>query len=495
MSESLFATIYNGRNSTRVARTMDMMVKTLPVYCSWKPDTPVPEYLRGVKRQMLDAMSNDIYSFAELAAATGINSDVLFAYQGDYLTIDRVCGKSAQPVPLERNATGSPLDFQVFLRDGELTLHVEYMLNRYSEEFIEEMARSYAAVLKSMLETDLMSKLELTDASQTERLDRFNRTEVPYDKTQTVVTLFDAAAAAYPDNIAVIYRDKKYSYKEAALLTDTIAAELNRRGLAGGDVVGIMIPRSEWMVLASLGVLKAGCAYQPLDSSYPEERLNFMIKDANARLLITTEELRALIGEYEGEVLYIKDIEKLRPCARQNYKGKPEDLFTLLYTSGSTGVPKGVRLTHSNLVCFIDWYIRFYGLQPGDCVGAYASYGFDANMMDMYPALTRGASVCIIPEDIRLDMEQLNAYLVANNVTHQFMTTQVGRQFASRALSAGRQYQLYRPDGRAGEDSRVQNRTQRGGTGRSGFSRYQGCHRSGFRSSVGRKIYRGLHRE
>ncbi len=431
MSESLFATIYNGRNSTRVARTMDMMVKTLPVYCSWRSDTSVPDYLRSVKQQMLDAMSNDIYSFAELAAATGINSDVLFAYQGDYFTVDRICGKPAQPIPLERNATGSPLDFQVFLRDGELTLHVEYMLNRYSEEFIDEMVRSYAAVLKSMFEADLMSKLELLDESQTERLDRFNNTEIPYDKTQTVVTLFDTAAAAHPDNIAVIYRDKKYSYKETALLTDTIAAELNRRGLAGGDVVSIMIPRSEWMVLASLGVLKAGCAYQPLDSSYPEERLNFMIRDANAKLLITTEELRALVGEYEGEVLYIEDIEKLRLPVRQNHMGKPEDLFTLLYTSGSTGVPKGVRLTHSNLVCFIDWYIRFYDLQPGDCVGAYASYGFDANMMDMYPALARGASVCIIPEDIRLDMEQLNAYMVANKVTHQFMTTQVGRQFAT----------------------------------------------------------------
>lgn len=431
MSESLFATIYNGRNSTRVARTMDMMVKTLPVYCSWHADTPVSDYLRSVKQQMLDVMSNDIYSFAELAAATGINSDVLFAYQGDYLAIDRVCGKPVQPVSLERNATGSPLDFQVFLHDGELTLHAEYMLNRYSEAFIDEMARSYAAVLKSMLEADLMSGIELTDESQTERLDRFNCTEVSYDKTQTVVTLFDAAAAAYPDNIAVIYRDKKYSYKETSLLTDAMAAELNRRGLGAGDVVSIMIPRSEWMVIASLGVLKAGCAYQPLDSSYPEERLNFMIKDANAKLLITTEKLCTLAGEYEGDVLYIKDIEQLQSCSRQNYKGKPEDLFTLLYTSGSTGVPKGVRLTHSNLVCFIDWYIRFYDLKPGDCVGAYASYGFDANMMDMYPALARGASVCIIPEDIRLDMEQLNAYMVANKVTHQFMTTQVGRQFAT----------------------------------------------------------------
>ncbi|MBQ6908938.1 MAG: AMP-binding protein, partial [Synergistaceae bacterium] len=109
---------------------------------------------------------------------------------------------------------------------------------------------------------------------------------------------------------------------------------------------------------------------------------------------------------------------------------KPEDLFILLYTSGSTGTPKGVRLTHGNLVCFVNYYHRYYKLQPDDCVGQYASYGFDACMMDMYSPLTRGASLCIIPEEIRLDLEAINEYLEKNHVTHQFMTTQVCRQFA-----------------------------------------------------------------
>ena len=109
---------------------------------------------------------------------------------------------------------------------------------------------------------------------------------------------------------------------------------------------------------------------------------------------------------------------------------KPEDLFILLYTSGSTGTPKGVRLTHGNLVCFIDWYHKYYDLQPENCVAAYVSYGFDVCMFDMYPALTKGASLCIIPEEIRLDLNAVNEYIEANHVTHMFMTTQVGRQFA-----------------------------------------------------------------
>ena len=438
--EALFATIYNGRNSVKVSRTMDMMVKTLPVYCKWDKDSTVADYVKNVKEQMLGAMNNDIYSFAELAAATGINSDILFAYQADYFTVDSLCGKPAKALPLERNATGSPLDFQVFIRDGVLVLHSEYMSNRFSVDFIKEMSRSYSSILKSMTEMLLMAEVEITDSVQIQQLDKFNFTEKDYDASRTVVSLFTNAAKTYPDNIAVIYDNRKYSYREADTITDKVAAEIAHRDIAPGDVVSILIPRSEWMALASLGASKAGCTYQPLDPSYPRERLNFMIKDSGAKLLITTEDLRELVEEYDGKILLISDLEKSEIKTEAALRSAPDSIFTLLYTSGSTGLPKGVKLSHGNLVCFIDWYISYYNLRPEDCVGAYASYGFDANMMDMYPALCHGATVCIIPEEIRLDMERLNAFLIENKVSHLFMTTQVGRQFATDITETSLRY-------------------------------------------------------
>jgi amino acid adenylation domain-containing protein/thioester reductase-like protein len=200
--------------------------------------------------------------------------------------------------------------------------------------------------------------------------------------------------------------------------------------------VSVLIPRSEYMAVTALGALKAGAAYQPLDPGYPTERLQYMIGDANAKLLITDETLIGLLPDYRGPVLLLKDIASLPKGGAAESGVRSGNLFILLYTSGTTGKPKGVMLTHKNLVNFCDWYRTYYELTPESVVAAYASFGFDANMMDMYPALTTGAAVCIVPEDLRIDLPLLNEYYKQNGVTHVFMTTQMGRLFASQISDA-----------------------------------------------------------
>ena len=434
LNEALFSTIYNGRSDLRCARTVSMMVKTLPVHCTWDADTRVADYLHAVKAQVLASMANDLFSFAEVATLVDVSSDVLFAYQGDYLALGTVCGSPFTRIMLESNATGSALDSQVFAGPDGLFLRVEYQRNRYSDEYVADMARSYRCIVQGLIACERLADIDLIDEVQASELDAFNETEVPYDQSQTVVSLFSSAAAAYPRNVAAIFEDDQLTYRELDDLTGRLAAYTADLGLGRGDVVSVLVPRGLWMPVASLGVLRAGCAYQPLDPTYPPERLNFMIGDARAKLLITTEELRGLITDYDGEVLVVSDVRDLPTLcgdvADVRADVQPGDLFVLLYTSGTTGVPKGVRLTHRNLVCFIHWYQRYYSLGPTHRVGAYASYGFDACMMDMYPALTCGAAVAIVPEEIRLDLMAMGAYLERSGVTHAFMTTQVGRQFA-----------------------------------------------------------------
>lgn len=120
-----------------------------------------------------------------------------------------------------------------------------------------------------------------------------------------------------------------------------------------------------------------------------------MMEDSAARLLIADEELLKLVPEWKGEILLTKNIPDLPKTEKILKAPKPEDLFILLYTSGSTGVPKGCMLEHRNIAAFCDWYRKFYQLSEESRVAAYASYGFDANMMDIYPALTTGAGVLL----------------------------------------------------------------------------------------------------
>lgn len=362
----------------------------IPVYCRWSSDSEIKDFQVQIASQMKEFKEDQAFSFAEF---------------------NKICDMSGKPV--------------LNLEENKLIFS-----GHYSEAFMKNFSQSFELIQEQFSAKSRLNEIDIITQSQTEQLDSFNDNDVDYDRTQTLVSLFRKCASDTPEKTALKFRDKRFTYREIDETSDNIARYISRLGLGNGDVVAILIPRCEYMVIASFGALKARCAYQPLDSSYPAERLNFMVKDSGAKLLITTEELRPLLNEYEGNILYLKDVENLPRTDEKLPEPKPEDLFVLLYTSGSTGTPKGVKLMNSNLVCFVNWYKRYYGITPEDCAGVYASYGFDVCMMDMYSPLTAGASVCIIPEDIRMDLRATNKYLEDNNITHCSITTQVGRQFA-----------------------------------------------------------------
>ena len=430
--EALFNTVYNGRKTKQLAHTVGMFVKTLPVYAKFAADTTVLDYLKAGQEQTSGCREHDVYSFSDIMEDLKLQSNSMFAWHGMLFSDDEMGGKPMKARRIGNSTLDASLYLKAFILDGKYQIKAEYHANEYSEEIIAQFLESYEAVVEGFLSASLLSEVSISTPAQVAMLDTFNETDADYDDTQTIVSLFERQAQLTPQNIAVVYKDRQYTYAEVDAISSRIAAFVLSKGLKQEDVVSVLIPRCEWMAIVSLGVLKAGCAYQPLDPTYPKERLNFMMQDAGAKLLIADEQLRPIVDGYQGEVMLTKDIPQLadNPTPITQHP-TPSNLFIMLYTSGSTGVPKGCQLTHANLVAFCNWHQRFYSLKPDHKVAAYASYGFDACMMDMYPALTCGASVHIIPEEIRLDLIALNDYFEQNHITHSFMTTQVGYQFAT----------------------------------------------------------------
>ena len=429
--ESLFTTVYNGRSDKRFAHSVGMTVKTLPVYAKFTNETTVLDALLKGQELMSGCRKYEVYTYTDVMTDLNLQSNSMFAWHSQLFDNETMGGKPMRTIRIGNSTLDASFYLKVFIQNDRVQAKAEYNSNEYSKELISQILESYEAVLDGFLTQEYLRDIAMATDDQVALLDSFNNNDVDYDATANIVSLFRRQAQATPEAVAVVYQEKRFTYAQVDEISDRIAAYIAGKGLAAEDVVSVLIPRSEWMPIASLGVLKAGCAYQPLDPSYPKERLNFMMQDASAKLLIADEQLRPIVDEYQGEVLLTKDIMALPAVPAPQVDIKPDQLFILLYTSGSTGVPKGCQLIHANLVAFCHWYQRYYDLKPEHNVAAYASYGFDACMMDMYPALTCGATLHIVPEELRLDLIALNDYFEQNNITHSFMTTQVGYQFAT----------------------------------------------------------------
>ena len=431
-NEATVCTVTHGRFDKRLANTVGMMVRTLPMHADIDEEASVCDFLKNVRKSITETVKNDSYPFMKLAADYDLSADIMMAYQGSIIanTI-KLDGQPFEIKLLPPKSAISKINVMVFESGEKFDLRFDYRSDLFREETIRSFADSMITIVEQFLKKEKLCEVELVSKQQLAVLDGFNKTEVPYDESKTIVDLFEESYKKAPDKIAVVYKEKKLTYAEVNDITDRIAGFVHSKGIGKEDVVAILIPRCEYMPIAALGVMKAGAAYQPLDPSYPTERLQFMVKDADAKLLIADEGLLELLPNYEGELLLTKDIPSLPKAAPMSDRPSPEDLFILIYTSGSTGTPKGAMLEHRNLHAMCRTHIRNYDVTADSIYAAYASYGFDACLMEMYCPIVAGAQLHIIDEDIRLDLVKLNRYFEDNGVTHVFMTTQVARQFAT----------------------------------------------------------------
>ena len=209
---------------------------------------------------------------------------------------------------------------------------------------------------------------------------------------------------ATPEAIAVVGGGRSFTYRELNQRANQVAHYLRKRGVGPDVLVGVCLERSPELVVALLGVWKSGGAYVPLDSSYPEDRLSFMVTDAAVRVLLTAAEVQALVPFHAGKCWCVSTPIGRRSQQEDNsnlpVNGTPSNLAYVMYTSGSTGKPKGAMILHRGLVNYLWWAIRTYGVQAGGSVPVHSSISFDLTVTSLYPALLSGGQVELLAEDV-----------------------------------------------------------------------------------------------
>lgn len=430
VKDSCFCSAHNGRLDKRLKNATGMFVHTLPLRFAVDEAQSVGAFLKTVYNGYYETKKRTAVSFGDLAVEYGVTNEATFVFQSTLL----------DPVPFDGgemtveyiSADDAITDFDMMVMKTstgyKTELHAKSAL--FTEGFLRAFSGMYRAVVSEMMKKATLGEITFVGEAAKAQLDAFNKTEAEYETNTTVVEEFRAQAQKTPDNLCLCYLDKQFTYREVDEFTDRFARYLVEHGIGKETVVGVLIGRCEYMLLCSLSVLKAGGAYLPLDPTYPAERLNLMVKDSGAAMLLYAPEYADVItSDFTGARICINDIPALDGTAALPTPA-PEDLFVMLYTSGSTGTPKGVQFAHSNTLVTTEWVKKYYGMNETSRVTSYASYGFDANVYDTYPAITSGACLHIIAEEMRLDFPALLDYYNQNGITHTVMTTQVGRQFA-----------------------------------------------------------------
>ncbi|MGZ4041254.1 MAG: amino acid adenylation domain-containing protein, partial [Bacteroidia bacterium] len=429
-------TLVSGRNQEGLKDQIGFYMNTLVLRNEIDPEENFDAFYKRLNENTLKSFAHQEYPLDKLleeldlqkhAARSAVNAMFILNMgkrknRTDGIVVDLTEGKLNEVRDLGESITKFNIELLVEEADDYLLLKAVYNADMYEREIIEGLLRHYRQLLTSLLEYP-QEKIEaadyLSEEEKHELLFTFNATQATYPQNKTIVELFEAQAAKTPHNTAVLFNEKKLSYKELDQLSSQLARHLHKNySLQPDDLVGIQLDRSEWMVISILGVLKAGAAYVPVDPEYPSARKEYIVKDANLKLLITDTNFIHEIDYFEGNIFAIDlgfDSEKFSSEEFSKASG-PNNLAYVIYTSGSTGKPKGVMVEHSSVVNTLLTQIEFFQLNSHSKGLQFASYSFDASVWETFLILLSGGSLHIISTQDRNDPKLLSSFIKAHKI-------------------------------------------------------------------------------
>ena len=382
----------------------------LPIPCPVAPEETVDAVLARLRQLLPDAWQHQDYPLAELIRDLKLNAvqappvSVTFNLERRIDPADAF-GLSAAIEPDPLRFTAFDLCCNVLEFEGGLLLDWDGRADLFAEATIARFATGFLALLRSLLANPQLPVrlLEVMPAAEKRRLLTDWNATARVLPTTCVHQLFEAQAAATPDATAVLFAgDRRIDYAQLNGRANQLAHRLLALGARPDAPVAIALERSPELIVALLAVLKAGAAYLPLDPSYPDERLAFMLEDSQARILLTQSHLPDRLPRIAEHVLCLDDWSALAEVPEHNPQRPvaPGHLAYIIYTSGSTGRPKGVMIEHRGLSNYLLWAIEAYGPAAAEASPVHSSISFDLTVTSIYPPLLSGGYVELLPEDI-----------------------------------------------------------------------------------------------
>lgn len=418
------------QSSSGYDKLMGHCVNMLPVLCEIDGKQTFTDYLATRKKAYNTAFENRRVTFGSILKTLVIDrnpaAEPLIPVT---FNIDRPLMEGVHFEGLEVEMTINVREYSSFemimnisRRDDDLVIECSYNSALFEDAGVLNFLKQYEYLAEQICHSDLtaIDSIPLYNIGQlTEQYKKWNDTACPHNTDKTIIQHFEKVSAEFPGETAIQFNDQKITYGELNSRVNRLCAYLRNAGLKQGDFAGVMIERSAEMVISLLAVMKSGAAYIPIDPAFPADRINYMLQDSGAELLLLEGENRVPVsGNYN-----IIDISAAKAGIESMSGENPEiaagvkDLAYLIYTSGSTGLPKGVMLEHASLSNLLISMQRRPGLKRGDKLLAVTTVSFDIAGLELYLPLISGACLVLADNETCKDGERLLDIIKKNKIS------------------------------------------------------------------------------
>ncbi|WP_148662958.1 non-ribosomal peptide synthetase, partial [Scytonema hofmannii] len=415
-TDVVFGATLSGRPPTLlgVESMVGIFINTVPVRLQISPNTDLLSLLKDLQTQQVESEEFSYCSLVEIQGVSDIprgtplfESIVVF----ENYPVDTAVLENNGSLTLSNfwgiEHTNYPLTV-VAIPGEQLCLKVSYDTNRFERGTIDRMLGHFVTLLSAIV-TNPHQPIEqlplLTASEQQQLLVEWNDTQVDYPVDKCIHQLFEEQVARTPNAVAVVFEEQQLTYYELNSRANQLAHELHSLGVGADVLVGICVERSLSMVVGLLGILKAGGAYVPLDPEYPQERLSFMVQDAQLSVLVTQQHLVERLPEHTACLVYL-ETQHQEPFQTQTIpfvaEVKSSNLAYVLYTSGSTGKPKAVAIEHHSAVALASWAKEVFTPEQLAGVLASTSICFDLSVFELFVTLSVGGKVIVAENALRL---------------------------------------------------------------------------------------------